>query len=304
MIDQAAFFDDAPENYEAHSARSLLDQLLLDSQLYKQSTSYQELLDFVVRLRNFAPFNAMLLQIQKPGLRFAASRYDWWERFKRRPKEGARPLLILWPFGPVALVYDLLDTDGDDPLPQDVASCFFAEGEIDARRVTAILARLDRKHIRCTLVDAGDAKAGQIRIVARPTEKTGPTNYGIQVNQNHHPATQFATVAHELAHLFLGHLGQDAKLKIAARAKLTHEQEELEAESVAYIVCQRNGVKPKSESYLSKFVNEKMTADDLEVYAIMRAADRVESLLDLAAHMRIPRTGHRNQKEQKHNLPG
>jgi len=32
-----------------------------------------ELLNFVIRLRNFAPFNAMLLQVQKPGLRFAAS---------------------------------------------------------------------------------------------------------------------------------------------------------------------------------------------------------------------------------------
>jgi hypothetical protein len=28
--------------------------------------------------------------------------------------EGARPLLILWPFGPVALVYDVMDTAGKD----------------------------------------------------------------------------------------------------------------------------------------------------------------------------------------------
>lgn len=53
---------------ESDTARSLLDQLLIDSRLYTQSQDYKELLDFVVRLRNFAPFNAMLLQIQKPGL--------------------------------------------------------------------------------------------------------------------------------------------------------------------------------------------------------------------------------------------
>jgi hypothetical protein len=48
--------------FETEAARSLLDQLLEDSQLYTQSKDYRDLLEFVVRLRNFAPFNAMLLQ--------------------------------------------------------------------------------------------------------------------------------------------------------------------------------------------------------------------------------------------------
>jgi hypothetical protein len=108
--DQDLFGDDA--------TRSLLDQLLEDSRLYRTSKDYKDLLDFVVRLRNFAPFNAMLLQVQKPGLSYAASARDWRERFGRHPKEGARPLLILWPFGPVALVYDVQDTEGK-PLPED-----------------------------------------------------------------------------------------------------------------------------------------------------------------------------------------
>jgi hypothetical protein len=99
---------------DADIVRSLLDQLLTDSRLYTKSQDYKELLDFVVRLRNFAPFNAMLLQIQKPGLSYAASAYDWRERFGRIPTEGARPLVILWPFGPVAFVYDVLDTKGKD----------------------------------------------------------------------------------------------------------------------------------------------------------------------------------------------
>jgi hypothetical protein len=55
----------------------------------------QDLLDFVVRLRNFARFNAMLLQVQKPGPTYAASAVGWLARFDRKPKDGARPLLIL-----------------------------------------------------------------------------------------------------------------------------------------------------------------------------------------------------------------
>jgi len=41
--------------FETEAARSLLDQLLTDSRLYTQSKDYKALLDFVVRLRNFAP---------------------------------------------------------------------------------------------------------------------------------------------------------------------------------------------------------------------------------------------------------
>src|ERR1017187_10839351 len=109
--------------FETEAARSLLDQLLTDSRLYTKSKDYLDLLDFVVRLRNFAPFNAMLLQVQKPGLSYAASAHDLRERFGRTLKEAARPLLILWPFGPVALVYDVLDTEGR-PFPEDVAVFF------------------------------------------------------------------------------------------------------------------------------------------------------------------------------------
>ena len=72
----------------------MLDQLLEDSRLYRKGSDYKNLLDFVVRLRNFAPFNALLLQIQKLGLNHAASARDWRETFGRTINDGARPLLI------------------------------------------------------------------------------------------------------------------------------------------------------------------------------------------------------------------
>src|SRR5436190_18989885 len=151
--------------FEVAEARSLLDHLIADSNLDNTTKEYKELLEFVVRLRNFAPFNAMLLQLQKPGLAYAASAHDWRERFGRIPKEGARPLLILWPFGPVALVYDVQDTEGKE-LPEDVAS-FFAHGSIDEARVASFIPLLVRKNIEWHGVDAGDASAGSIRVIHR-----------------------------------------------------------------------------------------------------------------------------------------
>jgi hypothetical protein len=61
------------ESIDERAARSLLNKLLEESHLCKSSKDYFNPLKFTKRLRNFAPFNAMLLHVQKPGLRYAAS---------------------------------------------------------------------------------------------------------------------------------------------------------------------------------------------------------------------------------------
>lgn len=264
------------------NAKGLLDQLLTDSRLYTKSKDYKELLDFTIRLRNFAPFNAMLLQVQKPGLRYAASAKDWITIFGRTIKEDARPLLILWPFGPVALVYDLMDTEGQE-LPKNVAA-FFATGTIHAQQFREFEHLLHKKNILWQWIDAGDSKAGSIRVLSRAKTNDEHNQYKMKINRNHPLPTQFATLAHELGHLFLGHLGRDKKLSIPLRPRLTHEQQELEAESVAYLVCKRNGITSKSETYLSNYVKEHTTVDNIDFYQVMRAAGQVETILKLGSH--------------------
>ena len=77
--------DDLPASDSADI--SLLGTLLDESRLYKSSEDYKALLEFVGAMKDFAPFNAMLLQIQKPGLRFAATARDWKEKFNRTINE-------------------------------------------------------------------------------------------------------------------------------------------------------------------------------------------------------------------------
>jgi Protein of unknown function (DUF3293) len=267
------------------AVRSLLDQLLSDSRLYTSGKDYQELIEFVVRLRNFAPFNAMLLHVQKPGLSYAASACDWRERFGRIPKVDARPLIILWPFGPIALVYDVIDTEGK-PLPEDVSS-FFATGSIDEERLSSFVPLLRKKGIEWTSLDAGDRKAGSVRVIYRAKKKDEDSLYQMRVNKNHTAAIQFVTLTHELAHLFLGHLGPDKKLNIPLRAPLSLMEREIEAESVAFLVCNRNGVQPKSQTYLAGYVDQSVHTDQIDIYQIMRAAGQVEALLNLSAHAKF-----------------
>lgn len=277
--------NDSTDPIEVAETRSLLDRLFSDSRLYTRTTDYLELLNFVVRLRNFAPFNAMLLQVQKPGLSYAASAHDWENRFGRRPKEGARPLLILWPFGPVALVYDVMDTEGEE-LPAHV-SMFPAYGPIREGDMHWFFDLIEGKRIKVDLIDAGDRKAGSIRLRRQPIEADEPRTYLLKINRNHEPPTQFATLTHELGHLFLGHLGKDSALRIPKRAILNDAQMELEAESVSYLVCTRNGVVSESEAYLSRFVTEHETIDSIDIYQVMRAAGQVEQVLGLSGQARV-----------------
>lgn len=270
MPDQLSLFD-------ADGARSLLDRLISESRLYKTSKDYKELLDFVIKLRHVAPFNAMLLQIQKPGLQYAMSAKDWRGRFGRYPKEGTRPLVIMWPFGPVGLVYDVVDTEGAE-LPRDVFA-FTARGDIDAASFDRFKVVLARKRIAWFEVDGGDAHAGLVRVLSR-SEENG-NSYRININKNHTLPTQFTTLAHELGHIFLGHLGVDKKLKIKDRTHKSDDSKEIEAESVAHLVCNRAGIEPQSNKYLSSFVQNEQEIKDLDIYAILVAAGAVESLLEL-----------------------
>lgn len=268
MINQLTLFESLPE-------RKVLDELISEARLYHSGRDYKELLDFVVRLRRIAPFNAMLLQIQKPGLTYAATAKDWRERFNRSPKENARPLIIMRNFGPVNFVFDILDTEGPD-LPKDVLK-FTAKGEISKVQMLSMQETLRRSQIDCIEVDEGDARAGLIKLTTL-SEENG-NRYQVHLNQNHDVPTRFATLAHELGHLFLGHLGNDTKRKIAGRAALPHDLRELEAESVAYMVCHRRNIEPRIAPYLADFVKDESVVNRLDIYTIMVATNNVERVL-------------------------
>jgi IrrE N-terminal-like domain len=192
------------------------------------------------------------------------------------------------------LVYDVMDTEGRE-LPRDVFA-FPAEGAMTAERLASFGSRVSRKNIECRWVDAGDKNAGRICLLKRASGEKDPSLYGMHLNRNHKPPVQFTTLAHELGHLFLGHLGQDKRLNVPDRRDCHHDQREIEAESVAYIVCRRNGVTPASETYLANYVRDNMTVNDIDVYQVMRAASQVEALLGLAEHSKFekPDSGRRD----------
>ncbi|NLB78859.1 MAG: hypothetical protein GX796_08470 [Clostridiaceae bacterium] len=68
-----------------------LDKLFNEVGTYRRSEQFKELLDFVKRFPHIAPYNAMLIHIQKPGSQYVASVTEWERRFKRTINPGATP---------------------------------------------------------------------------------------------------------------------------------------------------------------------------------------------------------------------
>ena len=258
--------------------RALIEQLIAATRLYNSSKAIQELFDFMIKLREFAPFNAMLLHIQKPGLSHAATAHDWWSRFRRVPKKGVRPLLILRVMGPVDFVFDIQDTEGRK-VP-DNAFSFPTFGDMTEQRLAEFMWAVKRERIEVVKLDAGDRRAGWVQLISESKSRTGKNLYRLAYNRNHPAPTSFVTVAHELAHLYLGHLGPDAGRRVPDRRGTYHELREVEAEMTAYLVAKRNGLEPKSESYLAKYQG---AFRELDLYTVTRAANAVETAMGISA---------------------
>ncbi len=275
--------DGPPDHWTQHppiaddeKTRSLIDSLIADTKLYSTSKAIKDLLAFAVRMRHIAPFNAMLLNIQKPGLSYAATSRDWLVRFGRTPKPRARPMIILRNFGPVDFVYDVLDTEGR-PLP-DEAFSFPTTGGVPLGWFRDASERLAKVAIKLVWADEGDRSAGRIWISKNHGNGDRLNEVDLVVNENHPPATQFVTLAHELAHLYLGHLGLDNKRGVKGRTFLALAQREVEAEMVAYLIAKRSGISPRSERYLNTY---KGALDQIDIHTVLQASNAIERLLRL-----------------------
>jgi hypothetical protein len=127
-------------------------------------------------------------------------------------------------------------------------------------------------------IDHGDHSAGHAQQLTSHGDEKQLERFEVGVNRNHPPAVQVVTLAHELAHIYLGHCGADVKRGVRFNRPSDLALREVEAETVAYLVAKRTGLSPKSESYLDRFGGE---FDRLDLHRIMRGASAIERLLNL-----------------------
>lgn len=265
-----------------------LDKLFLEIGTYRKSDEFKQLLEFIKKFPQIAPYNAMLIHIQKPGSQYVASASEWGRRFNRRIRPEARPLVILRPFGPVSFVFELSDTYGREPFPERLLNPFKVEGKISKGDFRKLIANLKSDGILYGEADYGTSSAGFIQTADRGTEVLIQKSnkeilvkvlYDMVINRSHPLETRFATILHELGHLYCGHLGTPNPKWWDDRHFLNKNEREFEAESVCWLVCERIGVKNPSAEYLSGYLKHNQAIPDISIDTVLKSVGIIESMI-------------------------
>lgn len=274
--------------FEEHSKRSIrklqtfaecaaaIDGLFKDALEHQGVSAFTDFIEFARRLSNLSIYNAMLVRLQRPGAAAVATEKRW-RAIQRHVRPGAIPIVVLRPFGPVSFLYEVSDTDGK-PLPGEHANPFVAYGELDEVEWGRILKRhREDSNARIEERNFGALLAGNARnLQAVPARVPGESSeWLIQLNINHNIPTRFATLAHELGHIFCGHCGADPKGRWPDRSSLRHNIAETEAEAVSYLVCARRELEVASPAYLSELIHD-VDLRQVSMYGIFDAANRIE----------------------------
>ena len=252
---------------------STIDSLLRQSQQYRSSKAFQEMIEFMGRFKEYAPYNNMLVRVQNPSCSFYATARDWRDRFERRLKEDARPMLILAPMRPVMLVYDLDQTEGEK-LPEELSAFATFEGNWDPAWLSCTLENASRYRIQIDFKLLSSTQAG-FATIARGT---GDWKMRIVVHQKLDGPSRFGVLCHEFAHIFLGHLGTDQDNWWPCRVNLEKAAIEVEAEAVAFIVISHLGLKGSSAAYVSRYLKEGEVPAAISMDTVAKVAGKIERM--------------------------
>lgn len=292
---QMAMFDESPAaEWDRDSAHRALDDLFTNARQFKSSTEYHALLQFVTRFHFYSPFNAMLIRIQMKGATYVAPPYRWDRDYLRRIKPGARPIVILQPKGPVMFVFDVSDTEaleGAPALPRYVTHPLEVRSGVLGDQDVRTIENAKRDGVRVTDSEAGSQYGGQIGCVEpgaymsvqtkwqpEPEYTKVPVRYEMVRNAEHSRESRYATLVHELGHLYCGHLGTPNEKWWPNRQGLDHAVREFEAESVCYLVCRRLGIDSPSDEYISGYMKNNAETPQISLDCVMKAAGLIEQM--------------------------
>lgn len=256
---------------------SKLDQLWQSVRSYRSCKNFKAVMDACARFRHLAPYNAMLVELQRPNAMYMLSEKEWQERFDRGIKPNSRPLIILVPFGPVDYLFDISDTYNmgtrlipltDEDILEELAAPYKTKHNVSDGMLNKFMSKLALYGIAIdNSFIAGASYAARIELllshshdiiipIGNNTTISRRADFLLSVNKNAENGERFASICHELGHLFCFHLiSPDGWEKWQYRG-VPNEAQEFEAEAVSWLICERLGIGNPSDKYLSNFLSQ------------------------------------------------
>lgn len=258
--------------------RRHIDDLISRSLAYRTGPELRKLLEFSRKFPHIAPFNALLLHVQNPGIAYALRASVWESKYQRRIQPAAHPYVILRTMGPVQFVFDLSDTEPIDPaidlVPESVRNPFPAKGPLPPGALVRLLSACTKIGVQVQWRDYATHRAGQVQ--ANPQRIHA---FHIALNSKHSDTQQFGTLAHELGHIFCGHFGFMKGGFWDDRSGTDSAVAEFEAETVAYLVTDRLNLDIGSVGYLSRHLSEQDPLPEYSLDTVLKAAGKIEAML-------------------------
>jgi hypothetical protein len=100
----------------------------------------------------------------------------------------------------------------------------------------------------------------------------------IAIHEDLDAPSRYGVLCHELAHIYLGHLGSDGDYWWPRRINLDCHTVEIEAEAVAYLVTSRLGLQGTSASYVSRHLSGGRIPESVSLDSIAKTASRIEEM--------------------------
>ena len=278
--------EDLPEEKDPvrETEVNALDEMFAASRRYRSGIQYMELLRFISRFPNYSTFNCFLLHIQDPSTSYVATAGKWRKHFKRRLKPDARPLIILAPMSPVRFVFDLKDTEGE-PAPPALLRPFDTTERIQRDIFDKTLHNCSIHGIAVREADPAHTDAGRaipltynVREQFRHLDLESGMKYLVLLEKGRALETKYASLACELGHIFCGHLGIDEKAWWQDRGGIPPALAEIEAESVAFLVCRRKGIVKKAEKYLAAYGREDKEMPVFGLNGVLSSVHYIEAM--------------------------
>ena len=206
-----------------------------------ESERYKEYLSFMGKFHNYSANNVLLIMLQRPDASLVAGYEAWRTKFKRQVRKGEKGITILAPCQykrevededgekkiiaytsfKTAKVFDISQTDGED-LPTGCVNPL--AGAFD--NYEGIITRLE---------DLTTAEVKYQGISGGANGYFSPTEQEIVIQTGMSQQQTIKTLIHEVAHSILHDVNGEEK-------DADRNTREVQAESVAYTVCQMIGL--------------------------------------------------------------
>ena len=291
------------ENKNAQQVREITDKLEQGIKELFESEKFKEYLTTMSKFYNYSFNNTLLIAMQKPDATLIAGYTSWQRNFDRHVMKGEKGIKILAPapykaqeerekIDP-ATQKPVLDADGK-PITETV------EVMRPAFKVVSVfdVSQTDGKELPDIAVDelTGSVENYAAFFEALKQESPVPISFEdipggakgyfshaenrIAIQEGMSEIQTVKTAIHEIAHAKLHAINPDEK--VAPEERKDRHTKEVEAESVAYTVCQRYGIETSDYSfgYIAGWSSDKDTKElkgSLETIRIT-AAEMIESI--------------------------